>query len=470
MNRVRPSGAASHLDLFEQPASTRAVALLVFGAALIVFLVSPVRQIADSKYSMVLSQSLWERGRFDLDGYFAPDHDRYTTRLETVNGHLYYAFPPGSSLLSVPFVGAMNMLGVAAVRPGGLYDRGAENAIQAFLAALLMAGLAAIIFETARRFLPLGWSLAVAAGGAFGSQVWSTASRGLWSDTWGIFLIGCVVWLLVRVDRGEARQPVLLATLLSWSYFVRPTNSVAILAVTVYILAWHRGLFLRYALTGGAWLALFIGYSWLHFGTVLPSYFQAHRLGGARLKLAAAGILVSPSRGLLVFVPTLFFVAYLIVRYRRHLPQPRLVWIALATIVGHVAAASSYWQWWAGHSYGARFTTGLVPWFALLAILGLRAMLKAREEGTAGAAGKRWEHAVAATLLLASLFVNGRGATSYATVRWNQLPVDVDEEPRRVFDWRRPQFLAGFLVPGGGLSTSNGLRPRAPSGPPPKEY
>ncbi|HUG36896.1 MAG TPA: hypothetical protein VML54_08110, partial [Candidatus Limnocylindrales bacterium] len=157
----------------------RALALLVFGTALIVFLVSPIRQIADSKYSMVLSQSLWERGRFDLDGYFTPERDRYATRLETVNGHVYYYFPPGSSILSVPFVAAMKALGVAPVRPDGRYDRAAEWVIQAFLSALLMAGLAAIMFQTARRFLPPGWSLAVAAGGAFGTQVWSTASRGL---------------------------------------------------------------------------------------------------------------------------------------------------------------------------------------------------------------------------------------------------------------------------------------------------
>ncbi|HUG37605.1 MAG TPA: hypothetical protein VML54_11675, partial [Candidatus Limnocylindrales bacterium] len=237
------------------------------------------------------------------------------------------------------------------------------------------------------------------------------------------------------------------ATLLAWSYFVRPTNVVAILAVTAYLLACHRGLFLRYALTGGAWLALFVVYSWVHFGAVLPAYYRAHRLGVGKLKLAAAGILVSPSRGVLVFVPTLFFVAYLIVRYRRRLPQPRLALIALATVVGHVAVVSGYWQWWAGHSYGARFTTGLVPWFALLAILGLRAMLDSREVGGPGVAGRGWEHAAAATLLAVSLFVNGRGATSEATVEWNSRPVDIDEAPRRAFDWRRPQFLAGLLPP-----------------------
>ncbi len=427
----------------------RPLLLLVFGTSLIVFLVSPIRQIADSKYSMVLSQSLWERGRFDLDGYLVPERDRYGTRLETVKGHVYYYFPPGSAVLSVPFVAVMNALGIVAVRPDGGYDSAGERMLQALLAALLMAGLTTIMFQTARMLLSPGWSLLVAAGGAFGTQVWSTASRGLWSDTWTILLLGWAIAMLVKLDRGEGRpRPVLLATLLAWSYFARPTSSVAILAVTAYLLVSHRAIFLRYALTGSAWLALFVWYSWAHFGTALPAYYRAQRLGFEQVKLALAGILVSPSRGLLVFVPTLLFVAYVIVRYRRHLPQPRLVWVALATIAGHLIAVAGYWQWWAGHSYGARFTTSLVPWFVLLAILGIRARHDARAAGAARTGGIwRAELAVAAALLVVSLFVNGRGATSTATAEWNRVPVDIDEAPRRVFDWRRPQFLAGLLPP-----------------------
>src|SRR5438876_970106 len=127
--------------------------------------------------------------------------------------------------------------------------------------------LTLILFLTARLILPPGWSVLVALGGALGTQVYSTASRALWSETWGIFLLGLVVLLLVAYETGRHRfHPVLLASLLSWSYFVRPTFVLAILAITFYVLIFHRRFFLSYALTGAAWFSGFIYYSWSHFG------------------------------------------------------------------------------------------------------------------------------------------------------------------------------------------------------------
>ena len=46
-------------------------------------------------------------------------------------------------------------------------------------------------------------------------------------------LLGIVVWMLLRQE-AKRRQwnPILLATLLAWSYFVRPTNVISIAAIT----------------------------------------------------------------------------------------------------------------------------------------------------------------------------------------------------------------------------------------------
>jgi hypothetical protein len=48
-------------------------------------------------------------------------------------------------------------------------------------------------------------------------------------------------------------------------------------------------------------------------------------------------------------------------------------------------------------------------------------------------------------LLLASAFINTRGATSHATWLWNMRPLEIDQHPERLWDWRQPQFLAGML-------------------------
>jgi hypothetical protein len=438
--------------------TTTIAGAIIFVLTLSIFLVSRIRQVADSEYSMLLSQSLLSHRTFALDAYALPRHEPVwhgyyfkngpLYQLEINGGRLYYHLPPGSSILSAPFVAVFNLFGVSAVNADGTYNRRGEVMIEASLAALLMAGLSVIFFYTARLLLPVNWSIVLAFGGALGTQVYSTASRALWSETWGILLLGVVIFLLLRSAGGKRPfNPLWLASLLSWMYFVRPTFSVHILAVAVYVFISHRQLFLPLALTGAAWLGLFILYSWTHFGQLLPNYYSASRLQSDAFWEALLGNLFSPARGLLVYVPTLFFVAYLLARYRRHLLHQRLVWLSLVIITGHLLVISSFSHWWGGHSFGPRFSTGLVPWFVLLGILGLKAMLVWREQNPTGStrAGWRVQLASGALLLLMSAFINTRGAASHATWLWNMRPLEIDQHPERLWDWSQPQFLAGML-------------------------
>ena len=439
---------------------SRTTACVIFAVTLLIFTASPMHQVGDSKYSMLVSYSLLKKGTFSLDGYGLPRPGQFQQegnvphsqiyQLEVVSGRLYYYFPTGSSILSIPFVAALDLVGVSPVNPDGSYNRVKEIIIQVGIACFLMAALASILYLTSRLILPFWWSVIVALSGVLGTQVWSTASRGLWSHTWGILLLGWVVLMLVRQETGNRTlNPILMATLLSWTYFVRPTNSVSILAITLYVLIFHRGLFIRYAITGAAWLAAFVAYSLHNFGQILPGYYRRYPLPFGSFWTGLVTHLVSPSRGLLVFVPILIFVTYLQVRYWRKLPYPRLVALALATAAGHLVVISGYKTWWAGHSYGPRFFTDVVPWFVLLGILGVRAMLDSRDDaGTRrGSFGFRIELAVAGILLVLSVLIHGHGAFSHATRMWNVVPVDVDEQPARVWDWRQPQFLAGLSPP-----------------------
>jgi hypothetical protein len=429
---------------------------LIFGLTFLIFLSSPVRQVTDSKYSMVLSQSLLNHGSFRLDEYALPRDEPewygyyFKTgpyQLEASGGHVYYHLPPGSSLLSAPFVFVLNLFGLSAIGEDGSYHHQGEVRIQAILAALLMAVLASLFFYTARLMLPTSWSVVIALSGALGTQVYSTASRGLWSHTWGILLLGVVIFLLLKHEtQKRILKPILLASLLSWLYFVRPTFAVHIFAISVYLFIFHRRLFLPYAITGAMWLAGFVIYSWIHFRQLLPSYYNANRLQLELFWEALAGNLISPARGLLIYVPTLFFVAYLLMRYRCRLAHQRLVWLSLAIVAVHLAVISCFGHWWGGHSFGARFTTDLVSWFVLLAILGLSAMLDWRSErAPASVAGWRAQLAIGGTLLFLSVFINARGATSRATWLWNSRPLEVSARPERLWDWRQPQFLAGYL-------------------------
>ena len=44
-------------------------------------------------------------------------------------------------------------------------------------------------------------------------------------------------------------------------------------------------------------------------------------------------------------------------------------------------------------------------------------------------------------VLLFSLFTNYQGATRFETQLWNARPVDIHQDPARVWDWGDLQFL-----------------------------
>jgi hypothetical protein len=431
------------------------IGVLVFLVALAVFWFSPVHQISDSDFSMLLSQNLIEHGSFQLDRYLIPrpqpvtQHDHVEIgkyQLELVNDHVYYFFPPGTSLLSLPYVALLKVFGINATDESGTHG---ELTIQTSLAALLMAVLALVIFSTSRLLLSEVWSAVIALGLVFGSQVWSTASRGLWSHTWNLLLLVLVIFLLVRVEsRKHSLRPVLLASLLAWAYFVRPTSSIALAMIGLYVFLYYRRSIAVYAMTLAAWFTGFFIYSWHNFGKLLPSYYAANRLDFAVFKTALAGNLLSPSRGLLIYAPWIFFTTYLLVRYRRYLSLRRLVWLSLAILAGDLIVASAFSFWWGGLSYGPRLTTDLVPWLVLLSILAVQAWLRSRDEQP-GKNSFIWKAELwAGALLLAfSVFANGRGAMSASTLRWSEYPRDDAGIQAKIWDWRQAQFLAGLVEP-----------------------
>jgi hypothetical protein len=262
----------------------------------------------------------------------------------------------------------------------------------------------------------------------------------LWSLTWLFVLLTLVIWILMRCETGKSRfRPVLTASLLSWMYFVRPTASTAIVALSVYVLVTHPKALPAYVITGLVWLAAFVGYSLYLFGTVLPSSYRMTWWFSVReARHRMLGLLLSPSRGLLIYVPVVMFVLYLVVRYWKELQHKRLAIVALAVIGANLSLVSMLTLWWGGWSYGPRELTDTIPFFALLAMLGCRAFLDDSSIGLHRAAATI---AAGLVLLTLSVVMNAPGALSGAANEWNAW-AHLEEHPERLWDWSRAQFLA----------------------------
>jgi len=430
---------------------------------------------SDSMWSIPTAVSLIDHRDGNLDEYQPQLAARGFFHTQKLGGHYYTESPLGPSLLAIPGVLVLRPLFGAVFRnwPSGwewlasVQDaRGcaplagepivALNSWAEHLIASAMTALAAaIIFLIAADEVSVSGAAVVALLFAFATPAWSTASRVLWQHGPSMLLLSAA--LLVQVRGGRL---IWVGALLAFAWIVRPTNLLPLVVACGWA-AFHtpetrsqpddhrmntrskpgghrKGIgFLAGAIPV---LALFFAANLSTHGTWLPFYFTpGFHQGNPFVAEALAGDLISPSRGLFVFSPILVF-AIGGALLKAHERRVTLLDAALAAcIVGHwIVVARVSRIWWAGHSYGPRFFADLMPYFAYFLIPVVAWIERSRG---------RMRIAVAAAMTATaavSVAVHAQGALDGATVAWNAYPVNVDEDPVRVWDWRRPQFLAGI--------------------------
>ncbi len=419
--------------------------------------------MTDSRYALLVSEALLEHGTLALDRNLHGDAGRqpgapamawqteagWDRHLEilppTSDGtrRIYYWYPSGSSVLSVPFVWLLHQSGLRTTDSQGVYQPELEAAMQLRLAAWLTAAIVAFTFLALRCLLPLWPALGLAIALGVSTPLWSTSSRAVWSSTWALALLAVLIWHLVHVEIRKVRlQPEWTATLCAWMWFCRPTFALQAAAVAVWVLWRQRAQLPRLALAGGVWLALFLERSHAHTGHWLPSYY---RHASPRLSTFVGGfygVMASPSRGLLVYSPALLAGLVLLYRTRGRWPMPSLVWVALAISAGHLLFLGAYPNWWGGHSYGARLSVDILPWLALACGAGLSAWLTTRDrKKDTGRMGL----VITLALTILGVWMHQRGTYERDAWRWNTRPLDVETDQKRLWDWRYPQFLAGLI-------------------------
>ena len=429
--------------------------LALFFLSLIVFRVSPRGQIYDSQLGVLTSYQWITTGEPALDPFLdqlgglnragRPANYRL---VEAETGYRLF-YPPGTPMLIAPFVGLAALAGWGPVDEQGRYDEGSERTLQRWLAALAMSLTGVLFFLMARLWLPERSSLLLVLAALLGSPVWSTASRSLWPQTLTLALLGGAAFLLMRGQREKTSlQPILLASLLSWATFCRPTASIAALCVVLWATLYRREAVVPLVVTGAIWLGIFLGIFQFVYGSWLPPYYDLEtHVFGFFMPVALAGNLISPARGVLIYSPILLAVLFWLVRFRKSLPDPSLAGLAAAILFFHWLLISTHAPWWAGYSYGPRLFTETVPWWVMLGILGYSARRSARGEWAP------WARATVLGLLGISVLMNGVGAISKSAAKWN----DNSYQPRfeeRLWSLPDAPFLAPFFGPDRRASSS----------------
>ena len=415
------------------------ISIAVFAAILLGYLLSGNRAPFDSALYLHTALSIVREGNPDLDEYPAMVAQVWWPPDE-IDGHRYDTAPIGAPALSVPIVWAVDRAW-ALFGWGDFQDYLKHNFpvdLQSIMASIITALTATLLYLIGRRWLTRPAAMLLALIFAFGTSAWSVVSRTLWQHGPSMLLLTLTLWIMLRAQDKPPRIQYAGLTL-ALAYVTRPTNSVAALAGTLFVLLVYRRWWWRYLLWAAAIAVPFVAYSLTTYHAALPPYYRAFTLlSGATFGEALVGQWLSPSRGLLIFSPILGLALIgLLWKIRRRHWQP-LDTLFIGIIGLHWIVVSLWWNWWAGVSYGPRIWSDMLPFLIWFMIPALSAMTAWRGLKRAAA----WS--ALALLLAVSVGVHYRGANAPEVMDWNGRPAPIDAYPQRVWDWRDPQWLYGI--------------------------
>jgi len=421
--------------------------LLVAAVVFTLYVLSSYARPSDPVWAPHVTASiLYDHDPF-LDEYRAWIDQWRAFAVIPVGEHLHSYFPMGGPLLTAPTTLLLDAI-LPELRGVTLHAYLIDHApddplmmrIQLINAAFLVALSAGVMYLIAREYLSAPYALLLTATYAFATSAYSTASRMLWQHGPSLLMLSIALLLLVRARRRPGLIPY-AALPLAAAYVVRPTNSLSVIVLTLYVLLYYRRYFPYYLLLAGLVAAPFIWVNLRLYGAVLPPYFAASRIGlSPTVGEALLGNLVSPARGLLIFSPILLLAPLgILLRARRR--QLDALDVALLLIIFlHWVVISTYVQWYGGHSFGPRLFTDILPYGVYFLIPVLETLQKAKRP----AATRLALAGVYGVLFLAGAAIHYRGATSPAVADWNVTPINVDEAPWRVWDWSDIQFMRGL--------------------------
>jgi len=326
------------------------------------------------------------------------------------------------------------------------------------LSASLIAALSGgVLFLALRRIAAPMVSFVVALVYGLAANTWAISSQALWRQGLTELAFAFLLWALFRLPESP-RAPFWVGLALGVAAVNKHLEALLVFPFLVYFAFFfepgaeaqarpdgpdgqprpvsarrdwaRRGKVLLLFLAPVAALGgLTLGYN-LHFftktlgsGSLVPQPFWG----------SLAGLLVSPSRGLLVYMPWAVFALWGAAQiWKENLwGWGRPLVLGLVAVVAGQAGLSE--QWWGGWCFGPRYLTDLLPFLACFLI-----PVWPRIE-----AGRILRVVVAATVVFA-LWVQVVGAFYYKPGIWDADPISIDFRPQRLWDWRDNQLLRSW--------------------------
>jgi hypothetical protein len=392
----------------------------------------------------VLTEHNWELDEFCHVGSYmtpkGPDHLPYF--LQRTEAGIVSNYPAGMVPFALPVVALSRVVGAE------LSNRKVHFRLEKLGAVTVAALSSGLFFLIALRLAPPSAAAATTALLVAASGMFSTVGQGLWQHD-GIIFWSLVALLVEFHHAGAERATWGVGTLIQGvACGLLPTCRLTALSFLVPFGLWVLLRAPRRALAIGV-VAVLVYLPWgllyegLYGNFLGPS---VRFLNGSRWndELAAplAGVLFSPSHGMLVYQPWALLAALgCIPAVRRRAASlaraarpPGWVGFCLAAIALHVVLIAAWGCWWGAFCWGSRLVVEVVPLCALLCLGPITALLTS-------ARGR----SLVLSLALLSVLMHVPGV--YGSSRSWYFAAEPHTHKERLWSWSAPPFLYPMIKP-----------------------
>jgi hypothetical protein len=288
---------------------------------------------------------------------------------------------------------------------------------------------------------------------AFATNTWTISSQGLWQHGLVELLLASSIYLVIVNEKDQSNRNIVLLGVFSGIFiFNRPVESILLIPIIYYVLKLNDRRILCYFTFIILSSLPFVYYNLYYFGNLFGGYNSLLNLFNfdTTSSIRFIGLLLSPSRGLIIYTPILILsiLGYFRISKIPNLRIRNFLKIAALSILLQIIIYSNFIIWWAGWSYGPRFLTGMLPFLIIYVGLYLNDYIINQYIDKKFVVGM----IVILFLLFYSLFVQIVGAFYYPNGNWDGFPNSVDIKPEeRVWNIHDTQiirsFSAGMIAP-----------------------
>jgi len=391
--------------------------------------------VVESWDSEILGKRAWELAD---EGILKVSRPLYALTPSTREGRYVSIYGPGAGLSAVPYFGALALI------KGNWRENSRILWGEArVFASACIAGSAVVLYFTLMLLLPQGPSIALSLLYGLGSCVWCEPTQMLWQQTPTVLFVTLGLYFLMRLSE-KPRFGAACGLALGLAVLCRPTAGLLLMAAAIVVFIGEKKSRLPFVLGALPPLLFLAGYNaWF-----LGSPFRFGQVAAAESLTAgadsasqpsfvarAAGLLISPSRGLLVFSPFLGFAFWGAAdSWKNH---SRLALRALSVaFLAELVVASSWFSWHAGWSFGYRILVEWIPVLFLLLAPVVPRILRCKPLAITFAALGLW-----------SIGLQVLGAYGYLPDAWNARPAYEIEKAGQPVLVAEPPAEGGKKVP-----------------------